>query len=102
MKTFAPLLLPLWLGLLGVAGCTATDGPGGQVTCHDRNHDGKVDLENHHYPRRTDADWQLRDDDFDGRYEQRMTIGVGIFRAPVDVPVPVGVRPAEQATHHRP
>ena len=63
-----------------------------QVTYLDRNGDGRADVENHHYPGVADADWQLRDDDFNGRFEKKILFGVGIVESKVDIPVPKGVR----------
>lgn len=62
-----------------------------QVFYYDRNRDGKVDLERHHWPGTADADWELRDDNFDGRYEKKVLYGIGIFESAVDLPVPVNV-----------
>ena len=78
--------------LLLLGGCAGFAGEDGQVTYHDRDHDGKVDLEKHRYSGSIDRDWQLRDDNFDGRYEKKVIIGVGIITEPVDLPVPTGVR----------
>jgi hypothetical protein len=64
----------------------------GRVSYYDRNGDGKVDQETHHYPGVADADWELRDDDFDGRYERKTLYGVGIIESHVDIPVPTNVR----------
>lgn len=63
-----------------------------RVSYYDRNGDGKADLEKHRYGGMADADWQLRDDNYDGRYEQKVVLGVGIFHSAVDIPVPVNVR----------
>jgi len=59
-----------------------------QVTYLDRNADGRADVENHHYPGLADADWQLRDDNFDGRFEKKVLFGYAIVESAVDVPVP--------------
>jgi hypothetical protein len=63
-----------------------------QITYHDRNGDGKADLEKHHHPGWADADWELRDDNFDGRFEKKILYGVGVFETAVDLPVPASVR----------
>jgi len=63
-----------------------------EVTYFDRNGDGRADVENHHYPGVADADWQLRDDDFNGRFEKKILFGVGIVESAVDIPVPKRVR----------
>jgi hypothetical protein len=63
-----------------------------QVTYFDQNGDGRADVENHHYPGVADADWQLRDDNYDGRFEKKVLFGVGIVESVVDVPVPKHVR----------
>ena len=62
------------------------------VYYYDRNGDGIVDLEKHHYGGVADADWQLRDDDYDGRYEKKIQLGVGVIESAVDLPVPTRVR----------
>jgi hypothetical protein len=63
-----------------------------QVTYLDRNGDGQADVENHHYPGVADADWQLRNDDFNGRFEKKILFGVGIVESAVDIRVPKRVR----------
>jgi len=62
------------------------------ISYYDRNGDGKVDLEKHQYRGVADADWELRDDDYDGRYEKKILFGVGIIESAVDLPVPSHVR----------
>lgn len=63
------------------------------VTYYDRNGDGRVDLEFHEHPGVADADWQLRDEDYNGRYEIRVLFGVGGVRGTaVDLEVPTKVR----------
>ena len=59
-----------------------------QVTYFDRNRDGRAVIENHHYPGLADADWQLRDDDFNGRFEKKVLFGFAIVESVADVPVP--------------
>ncbi len=59
-----------------------------EIRYYDRNGDGKVDLEYHHYPRIADMDWELRDDNYDGRYEKKIVYGIGVFESPVDIPAP--------------
>jgi hypothetical protein len=61
------------------------------VTYHDRNADGKVDLERHRYLGYADADWELRDDNFDGRFEARWNYGVGLRKTTINVTVPTNV-----------
>lgn len=63
-----------------------------QISYYDRNGDGKVDLEKHQHPGVADADWELRDDDHDGRYEKKVLFGVGVFESAVDIRVPLGVK----------
>jgi hypothetical protein len=63
-----------------------------QITYHDRNSDGKADLEKHRHPGWADADWELRDDNFDGRFEKKILYGVGVFETAVDLPIPTLVR----------
>src|SRR2546423_11966482 len=62
-----------------------------QVFYYDRNGDGKVDQERHHYRGVADSNWELRDDDYDGRYENKVVFGVGIIESVVDIPVPTNV-----------
>lgn len=59
-----------------------------RVTYYDRNGDGRVDLEKHTFPGMADADWELRDTDFNGRYDEKVLFGVAIIRSTVDLPVP--------------
>lgn len=49
-----------------------------QITYYDRNSDGKVDQEKHHYRGVADADWELRDDDYNGRYEKKILYGFAV------------------------
>ena len=60
------------------------------VSYYDRNGDGFVDLEKHHY-RITDSDWQLQDDNYDRRFEKKTIFGVGAVEQAVDLPVPKNV-----------
>jgi hypothetical protein len=62
------------------------------ISYYDRNHDGKVDLETHHYPGVADADWELLDENFNGRYEKKILFGIGVFESAVDIPVPSNVK----------
>ncbi len=63
-----------------------------RLSFYDRNGDGKVDLEEHQHPGVADADWELRDDDYDGRYEKKILYGFAVKESPVDIPVPTGVK----------
>ena len=63
-----------------------------QILYYDRNGDGKVDLEEHRYPGSFDRNWELRDDDYNGRYEQRVVFGYAMLKSAVDIPVPAGVK----------
>src|SRR3954468_20434895 len=63
-----------------------------QISYFDRNGDGKVDLEKHTHPGVADADWELRDDDYDGRYEKRILYGFAGKESAVDIRVPTAVR----------
>lgn len=63
-----------------------------RISYHDRNGDGKVDEEMHKYDGFADADWTLRDDDYDGRFEKKIHWGFALFELAVDLPVPTGVR----------
>lgn len=62
-----------------------------QVLYYDINHDQLVDLETHSYTGKADANWELRDDDHNGRYEKKITFGFAVTRSVVDLPVPTGV-----------
>ncbi|HEY1169962.1 MAG TPA: hypothetical protein VGH19_01215 [Verrucomicrobiae bacterium] len=62
------------------------------VTYHDRNGDGKADLEKHSFPGWADRDWVLRDDDFDGRFEKKIVFGVAVWEHVVDFPVPTSIQ----------
>ena len=63
-----------------------------QVHYYDRNSDGRVDLEVHHFPRVYDADWELADTNFDGRYDVKTVYGYAVQKTAVDIPVPTGVK----------
>lgn len=79
-----------------ICGCASQSGDTfanrAQISYYDRNGDGKVDLEKHQHPGVADADWQLYDDDYDGRYEKKVLFGVGVFESAVDISIPVGVK----------
>jgi hypothetical protein len=62
-----------------------------QIFYFDRNGDGKVDQEKHKYRGVADADWELRDEDYDGRYEKKILYGFGIVESTVDLPAPTRV-----------
>lgn len=62
------------------------------VTYHDRDGDGKPDLEKHRYPGWADRDWELRDDDHNGRFEKKVVFGVRVIESTIDLAVPVGVK----------
>ena len=62
-----------------------------QTSYYDRNGDGKVDQEKHQYRGVADADWELQDNDYDGRYEKKILYGFGIVESAVDLPVPTHV-----------
>lgn len=63
-----------------------------RISYFDRNSDERVDLEKHKHPGVADADWELRDDDYDGRYEKKVLFGIGVFESAVDLEVPTGVK----------
>lgn len=63
-----------------------------RISYYDSNGDGKVDVESHQYVGANDADWELRDEDHNGRFEKKIRYGVGVFESAVDLPVPKGVR----------
>lgn len=78
-----------------VSGCSQPEDPLKaieKVTYHDRNADGKVDLEKHSHPGVNDADWELCDDNYDGRFEKKVLYGVVVIESVVDVRVPKWVR----------
>jgi len=63
-----------------------------QILYFDRNDDGKVDLEKHTHPGVADADWELRDDDYNGKYEKKTRYGFAVRESAVDLPIPTGVK----------
>lgn len=63
-----------------------------RISFGDRNGDGKVDLEVHRYDGAADAEWALRDDNYDGRYEKQLRYGIGISESTVDLPIATNVR----------
>jgi hypothetical protein len=63
-----------------------------QISYYDRNGDGKVDLEKHQHPGVADADWELRDDDYDGRYEKKILYGFAVKKSAIDIRVPTDVK----------
>ena len=63
-----------------------------QILYYDRNGDGNVDFEEHHYPGAADADWILFDDDYDGKYEKKTRFGLAVLDSNVDIRVPTGVK----------
>ena len=63
-----------------------------QILYYDRNADGKVDQEKHQYREVADADWELRDEDYDGRYEKKILYGFAVTESAVDIRVPTGVK----------
>jgi hypothetical protein len=77
-------------------GCASRSGDSlankAQISYFDRNGDGKVDLEKHQYPGVADADWELRDDEYDGRYEKKIHYGFAVKESAVDIRVPTGVK----------
>jgi len=83
-------------------GCRSTPdsrfqpGVGGVITTEDRNGDGRVDRELHTFPGAGDMDWELRDNDFDGVYEELIRYGVGVKHEKVHLPVPPTAKNAEQ------
>jgi hypothetical protein len=62
-----------------------------RISYYDRNGDGKIDEELHRYVGAHDADWTLRDNDYDGRFEKKILYGISIFEKAVDLPVPTGL-----------
>jgi hypothetical protein len=92
MKSLVLGLLVLGMALWsGCAAHRATEGGTGQVFYYDRNGDGRVDLEKHHFPKMAEADWELRDDNYDGRYEKKVLYGFTVVERVVDLPVPTNV-----------
>jgi hypothetical protein len=63
-----------------------------QISYYDRNGDGKVDLEKHRHRGVADADWELRDDNYDGRYEKKIPYGFAVKESAVDIRVPTGIK----------
>ena len=84
--------------LVAVAVCTGcasnSSSPqesGARTSYYDRNRDDKADLETHRHPGIADADWDLRDDDYNGRYEKKILYGFAVKQSAVDIPVPTDV-----------
>ena len=90
------LTICLFAAAVFLSGCANRDGDSlerrAQISYYDRNGDGKVDLEKHQHPGVADADWELRDDDYDGRYEKKILYGFAVKESPVDIRVPTGVK----------
>jgi hypothetical protein len=57
------------------------------VDYKDTNRDGKIDQEYHSYLA-SDANWELRDENFDGRYDKKISYGYGKDVTLIDKPVP--------------
>ena len=78
------------------AGCSTRSGDPledrARISYFDRNEDGKVDLEKHQHPGVADTDWELRDDDYDGRFEKKIFYGFAVKESPVNIRVATGVR----------
>lgn len=62
-----------------------------EIHYYDRNNDRKVDFESHIFPCLADANWELRDDNYDGRYEVKFVYGIGLYSVEVDIQIPEGV-----------
>jgi hypothetical protein len=94
MKVLTIFLLSAEIMLL--SGCAIHEGDPlerrEKVSYYDRNSDGKVDLEKHQHSGVVDADWDLRDDDYDGRYEKKVLYGFAVKESSEDVRVPTGVK----------
>src|SRR5437868_5092956 len=86
---FLLLVMPFWPGC---ATYTNSFENREQISYYDRNGDGKVDLEKHKFHGVADADWELRDDDYNGRYEKKILYGFAVVESAVDLPVPTYVR----------
>lgn len=61
------------------------------ITYRDRNKDGKVDFERHHFPGTADNDWEKRDDNFDGVFEGNWRYGVALRKTKINEAVPTNV-----------
>ncbi len=84
----------LLFGTLSWSGCAAhreSVERAAQVLYYDRNGDGSVDLERHHFTGLADADWELRDDNYDGWYEKKILYGYTVTETAVHLPVPTNV-----------
>ena len=92
MKHVSVILIAVSL----MCGCATRSGDmledSAQVSYFDRNGDGKVDLEKHTHPGVADADWELRDDDYNGRYERKILYGFVVKESAVNLPVPTAVK----------
>jgi hypothetical protein len=77
------------IALTGVMlSCAASTKHRHLVSYFDRNGDGKVDLEKHKYPGGFDMDWELRDDNHDGKFEKKVLFGLVAKESQVDIPIP--------------
>lgn len=63
-----------------------------EISYYDRNGDGKVDEEKHHYRGIADMDWELLDDNYDGKYEKKVLYGFAVTESAVNLRVPKNVR----------
>ena len=95
--TVIPIAALSFLSAALLSGCAAKEDEE-RVSYYDKNGDDRVDLERHVYTQ-TDSDWELRDTDFDGRYDRKVSLGGtryidvdGTEGRRVDLPVPAGVR----------
>jgi hypothetical protein len=81
----------LILTTLLFAGCQSPHPSQGKpcyiVTKSDTNHDGQTDRVFYHAPGWADVDYELKDTNFDGRFDQRIDYGYTITYRVVDVPV---------------
>lgn len=86
------LLLAATVFLSGCA--THESGPRERSTTsyYDRNVDGQVDLEKHKHSGVADADWELRDDNYNGTYETRVDYGFAVRKSTVAIQVPTAVK----------
>jgi hypothetical protein len=61
-----------------------------QITYLDKNGDDRIDTESHHFTGAYDADWELIDTDFNGRFDKRVSYSYSVREESVDLPVPSG------------
>lgn len=73
-----------------ILGCSIR--PAQRVIYKDTNGDGKIDQE-YHANSGADMNWEMKDENFDGRYEKRIYHGFATEVTIIDKPIPKGKSP---------